>query len=329
MSFSLARHMLKASLPRSSRVFGWGFPDPGRTRSDFLRAVGESIYVVKDQKAAVITRSGVIRVGRTFLDVDYGPYSAFRTMGAPRGKGTFYPKIVSLWTHDWTTYYHWLIDVAPKIAAAKLHFGSEIGNVTFAYPRPLLNYELDTFEMLGVPSTNVVNTHLVGEMVSPEIFVLPLPGWINISPRIFKLIQFLNAPSRPLRRLYVARRGRRSITNEEQLFQALQTYGFEFISDIPRPLSQQIELFSSASHIVAPHGAALSNIVWMGRHTKVLELASSSYAPDYFVKLASMLDIHLKKLTFGNSQSHWTNGSINFSADVSLVQKAIESRWEL
>ena len=114
-SFTRARHLLQSAVPRNSGLFGVSFPDNAHTRSRFLEAVGEDIYLVKDSSAAVITRSGVIRVGWNYLDLDYGPYSAFRNMPVFSRSKTAMPRVVSLWTHDWSTYYHWLIDVAPKI----------------------------------------------------------------------------------------------------------------------------------------------------------------------------------------------------------------------
>jgi capsular polysaccharide biosynthesis protein len=330
MLLSRIRHLFKVAIPRDRSILGVSFPSPERTRSLYLNAVGDDIGIVKDGKGAVVTRSGVIRVHRAFLDIDYGPYSEFRTALVRSRKRTYYPRVVSLWTHPWSTYYHWLIDVAPKIAAAKQHFGSDMDQLIFTYPRVLTSYEADTLEMLSVPLSKIVNPHRMGEISSAEIFVLPLPGFHKISPRIFKLRQIFATPLlSQRRRLYIARSGRRRISNEADLFQMLMRHGFEFISDSPRTVSQQISLFASASHIISPHGAALSNILWVGEGARVLELAASKYAPNFFVTLASMLHINLKKLTFGTTQSHWSNLAQDFAVQVERVQRFIEDEWGL
>jgi capsular polysaccharide biosynthesis protein len=320
---------MKSAVPRNSPLLGVSFPDPAHTRSRYLEAVGEDIYVVKDSQAAVITRSGVVRVGWNFLDLDYGPYSALRTMPAfSRGKTTM-PRVVSLWTHDWSSYYHWLIDVAPKIASAKRYFGSKIADVTFVYPRALAHYEMETIDMLGIKLENVANSHDVGEITAREIVALPLPGWHKVSPRIFELRRLLAMPSSPERRLYIARSGRRKVANEDQLLRMLQLHGFEHIVDRSRSMRQQIALFASASHIVAPHGAGLSNMLWASPSTQVLELADSAYAPDFFVNLAATLGIHLDRLTFGTQTSHWTNMAKDFEVDLGVVERHLKEKWQM
>ena len=62
-SRSHVRELLKSVVPRNSQLCGISFPDPAHTKSRFLEAAGEDIYVVKDSHAAVVTRSGVIRKG--------------------------------------------------------------------------------------------------------------------------------------------------------------------------------------------------------------------------------------------------------------------------
>jgi hypothetical protein len=324
-----ARHLLKTAIPREYRFLGVSFPNPELTKSIYLEPIGNDIYTVKDSKLAVTTRSGVVRVGWNFLDVDYGPFSAFRSILLPCWTKAFYPRVLPLWSHDWSTYYHWLIDVAPKIAAAKLHFGTKMEEITFIYPRPLTDYEIDTIEMLGVRPDRFVNPHRVGEIRSDQIFVSPLAGWVNISPRVFKLRQSLMAPSYTKRRLYVARNGTRRVINEPELFKMLECYGFEFIRDCSRSLAEQIKLFGSASYIIAPHGAALSNILWANETVRILELANSAYAPDYFVNLSSVLQIRLDRLKFGVRRNHWSNNPKDFLVDVRIVNRFIEEEWGL
>jgi capsular polysaccharide biosynthesis protein len=326
---SLARHIIKSALPRRYRFLGLSFPDLALTRSIYLEPVGDDIYVVKAGKHAIVTCSGVIRIGWTFLDIDYGPFSAFRTIPLRSRTKLTYPRVVSLWSHDWSTYYHWLVDVAPKLAAAKLHFGSDIDDVTFIYPRTLTDYEIDTVEILGIKRDKIINPRCSGEIVSDELFVLPLCGWVNVSPRVLRLRQSLIPPSSQQRRLYVARSGRRRITNEPMLFRMLQAYGFEFVPDRPRTLSQQIELFGSASHVVSPHGAGLSNIIWANDAIRILELTSAAYAPNYFINLASVLNMCLDRLVFGTKDNHWKNTGKDFAVDVNIVCRFIEEEWGL
>ena len=71
---------------------------------------------------------------------------------------------------------------------------------------------------------------------------------------------------------------RRSIPNLPEVVEALTTSG----RDVQRvqleqaTLAQQIALFASANTIVAQHGAALSNVMWMKAGSKVVEIIPAS-----------------------------------------------------
>jgi hypothetical protein len=322
-----ARHLLKTALPRNRSVLGVSFPDPAHTKSAYLELVGEEIYRVKHSESAVVTRSGVVRVGRNYLDVDYGAFAALDGISGFGRRGIRSPRVVALWSHKWPAFYHWLIDVAPKIATAKLHLGESIRDVRFAYPCAITSYHRETLELLGIDPGQMINPCESGELRSSEILVMPLPGWEKVSPRIFNLQRLLAPATRLERRLYISRTGRRKITNEAELFEMLGRYRFEFIEDRPRPLQEQMELFAAASHIVSPHGAALANIVWSNKSTQLLELADATYAPDYFVALASVLGQSLSRLSFGSGGSHWSNLENDFAVDVGRVREFLESHW--
>ena len=53
-------------------------------------------------------------------------------------------------------------------------------------------------------------------------------------------------------------------------------------------LSAQIELFSKAEAVVAPHGAGLTNLVWCAPYTKVLEIFSPLYVNFCYWAIASV-----------------------------------------
>ena len=322
-----ARHLIKFALRRKSSLLGISFPDRETTKSAYLTHMVDDIYVVNKSQSAVVTSSGVVRVGLTYLDIDYGPFSAFHPKKLKRRSTTYYNRIVLLWSHHWSTYYHWLIDVAPKIAAAKTYFGSEVDKVTFVYPRLLTSYETETIEMLGIGLDQFINPHDIGKVKGNQIFALPLQGWCAVSPRIHQFRQALILSGCPRRRIYVSRSGRRRIVNERALFSMLEAHGFEFIPDVSRSLADQIELFGSATHIVSPHGAGLSNILWSQDHSKILELASSSYSPDYFINLASVLGLRHDRLCFGAKSSHWSNSAEDFLVDVDLIDRFLREKW--
>ncbi len=58
-----------------------------------------------------------------------------------------------------------------------------------------------------------------------------------------------------------------------------------------RPLAEQIALFQLADIVVAQHGAALANIVWLRKGAEVVELDGGAHSGKHFAKLAAALGI--------------------------------------
>ena len=85
---------------------------------------------------------------------------------------------------------------------------------------------------------------------------------------------------------------RRSIPNLPEVVEALTTSG----RDVQRvqleqaSLAQQIALFASANTVVAQHGAALSNVMWMKAGSKVVEIIPESQGRrEHFSRLADVV----------------------------------------
>jgi capsular polysaccharide biosynthesis protein len=59
------------------------------------------------------------------------------------------------------------------------------------------------------------------------------------------------------------------------------------------PFEEQIALFSRAKAIVAPHGSGLTNIIFCGSGTKVIELVSPNYIRHYYWAIAQQLNLDI------------------------------------
>lgn len=78
----------------------------------------------------------------------------------------------------------------------------------------------------------------------------------------------------------------RKIIPQETIYRDLLDNGFNtvFLEDLSVP--EQIELFSTAKVIIAMHGAALTNIIFSGKSTTIIEIAHLSGGQTCFQKLA-------------------------------------------
>ena len=81
------------------------------------------------------------------------------------------------------------------------------------------------------------------------------------------------------RAIYVSRLDstRRVMTNERDLIAALEARGIEHVSMGGRPMEEQIAIFAGASLIVAPHGAALTNLIYARPGATLYELLPANY----------------------------------------------------
>lgn len=179
------------------------------------------------------------------------------------------------------SYYHFLTDVLPRLAILE-EYGATPEHL---YLPASLGFQRELIELLGISTDRVIDADRVRHLKA-ELLVVPglpdrdlkTPPWI---------VDFLRSRLRPTslqrvpgRRLYVtrgARRGNRVVTNEGEVRDALGDLGFTVIDPGAMPVIEQIGAFAEADSIVAPHGAALTNLAFASSGASVVEL----FAPDY------------------------------------------------
>ena len=88
-------------------------------------------------------------------------------------------------------------------------------------------------------------------------------------------------------KVFISRKGTRSLINESEVEQTLQAYGFKkyYFEDIP--ISEQWSIARNAKVIVGMHGAALSSIVFNSNKVKLIELFHPGYVIDMYRNMAN------------------------------------------
>jgi hypothetical protein len=135
-------------------------------------------------------------------------------------------------------------------------------------------------------------------------------------------------PSERSRRLYVPRGvARRAVLNEDEVVAVLEPAGFEVVDMVGRTVAEQASLFASAEIIVAPHGAALANLVFAGAGTTVIDLIGSNTASDAYALLAWRrgLEYHMIVGTEPAPPPRWWTWQIDADTvvDVPALDKAL------
>jgi capsular polysaccharide biosynthesis protein len=136
-------------------------------------------------------------------------------------------------------------------------------------------------------------------------------GYLHPINRIVLLEQSeLGLRPKSFRNIYLTREDlRRSIKNEREVVQIVQSKGFEIIDPAALSIREQISLFSEAKLVIAPHGGAITNMIYSKeasllevmpreRINRCFEWQSLVCSHDYAVHLYSQKEgVDLRKFT--------------------------------
>lgn len=190
-------------------------------------------------------------------------------------------------------YYHFLMDVLPRLGVLEHCPQIEPPQRWFVPARTRFQREL--LALLGIGAAERIDSCEVLH-VRAETLVVPGPPSMTVinPPWVVEYLRRRLLPT-PIARVpgrfhYVTRGGQRNnrrVVNEDELVTRLQLHGFDTIDPAQLSVSEQIRAFAEADIIVAPHGAALANLVFASPGACVIELfPRGSAVPDYW-KLAS------------------------------------------
>lgn len=185
-------------------------------------------------------------------------------------------------------YCHWLLDAVSRLALVE-----KAGLVLEAVDQILLppfssvttQWVINT---LGLPREKVV---LAGrhDQYRCEVLLQPsFPGTAaSYSPWAIEYFQRRFPPPAALRRrrIFIPRRGVRGLTNQLDVETTLKDFGFETFD--PSYGVELQKVLADVSHVVAIHGAAMANLVFAPRGTRVLELMPSDNRSRFFYSMCS------------------------------------------
>jgi hypothetical protein len=274
---------------------------------------GASLYVVRN--ATVHTRRGLVTAGGYFFDDFLYHVHLPHLRGWTRGCGPTPDGGMVLPLFDPTdrretayhllagnidNYFHWMIDIVARlhIDAAAAHCDED--RLCVLVPTPDQAYKLESFDLAFRGKSDVLACCEDTVVAVDRLIVTPdLSGsGFAFHPLVLQSFARMRAnagiESRPAhRRVYVSRRDsrRRPLLNEEEAIEIVAAAGFEIAELGELGVAEQIELFAEASHIVAPHGAGLTNIVFAPPGAALLELHSSAYVQWSFRHLAGLVGL--------------------------------------
>ena len=208
------------------------------------------------------------------------------------------------------SYYHWFLDHLPVVFAIERYASSTGEPIELLVPSNLTEWQSNSLSQLGyegdsllrftpgtrytsIKARKIVASHShrcqKASGVRPAEVGVPFDA---VSPSAIAELKERLSPQRlELRRvalpkkILISRRNAtsRQLINEDEVLSVLSRYGFEAVTLEGISLSAQIELFKCATHIVAVHGAGLTNILHSNQ-ASVLEIHSLEHGvrPDFF-----------------------------------------------
>lgn len=238
-------------------------------KSSFLTSDG----IIFNRKGELVKESLVYphfenRFGKKYL------YQKFKSNKIIRKK-----KLILIWNH-WgvTNYYHWIIDSLSNLSMLD-SFNLEAYKLLVSADAPLFVFEslkCFDFEIERIQTNQLVKCKDLFYPIYPTS-----SGKVDsflISKVRCKLLEhseklkFEHIPN--LNKIYVSRSKQkvRKIENESLLLDLLEKNGYSIVYFEDYSFWEQIELMKNASHLIAPHGANLVNMLVMKQNAKIIEL---------------------------------------------------------
>jgi len=200
-------------------------------------------------------------------------------------------------------YYHWLIDVLSRFRLADFEKFARQPEATS--PPVLLHPPLDapwkrqTLALLVPKSLPRLVLEEEGRIEVAHLLYVPdlTGGVMNPHPALMEAFDTMRAsalgglpPQAPFRKIFVSRAGspNRVLANEAEVAARAEAAGFTQIQPASLSVPEQIRMFAEASHIIAPHGAGLANIVFCQPGAALCELHMDAYVHQAYRSLAAL-----------------------------------------
>lgn len=239
-------------------------------------------WLVRLRGATVHTVDGFIQLGNgEFIRSTYWTQhylrshsflSKYRHRIARRVSGNWFSLLMQ-WGRS---YYHWFCDVLPRLANV-LHRLPD--DTRFIIPPVSPPWVYESLQRIGIPQERCTEYQTVIPWQLENLFYAPpmaMTGDVEAKSLNWVRSQHVTqlSSTKALSRIYVSRAHARcrNVVNEGELIRALEIQDFQVVFAESLTLDEQITMFSNAEAVVAPHGAGLTNILWMCPDTLVIEL---------------------------------------------------------
>jgi len=197
-------------------------------------------------------------------------------------------------------YFHWMIEILPRFLLLN-KFRNKIDYYALDTEK---SFQKEAIEELNIPENKIVplskDTNINAKQTYMASRLMP-SGKVNKTIITFLNDIFLKNKEKieKYKKIYIMRgkcKNGRIVVNEKEVISFLKKYRFYPLKMDDFPVKKQAQIFYSAKYIIAPHGAALTNLVFANRNCKVLEIFSSKYINDCFKNICKVKKIKYERL---------------------------------
>ena len=195
-----------------------------------------------------------------------------------------------LWAHN---YWHFTFQVIDKITCfEKLGYKGKY----LVFDKPFIRQIL---MMLDIPEERIVfvnnkEKYKIGKLHVIEDFWKTNVNLLTDAKReIIGKIDFSQAANYP-KKLYIRRIGNyvRQITNENEIVEMLEKFGFEVIYPDNHSVEEQIKYFNMADVVVCPHGGGGTNALYMKAGSHFVECFSYTWLRPCLISIIKPNNMH-------------------------------------
>jgi glycosyltransferase involved in cell wall biosynthesis/capsular polysaccharide biosynthesis protein len=248
--------------------------------------------------------------------------------------------------HD-PNYFHWLVEVLPKILFIDQQ--KDFIDVPLLIPKELHENLIIALERVNINNHRLIPLeHGIAYQVDRLIFpsalsrvidrykgaavfdedIILSKKWVSQVASLLKNNTQYNENT--WRKIYLTReKGMRALGNKEEIEEVFTKRDFEIIDLNGWSLDEQIELFSETSVVVAPTGAALTNMLFCQPGTKIILFMSNHEVSNYYFwhNLGIIMELDLKIIVgkrLFNLTNYWSVHD-DYVIDANLVLEEIDN----
>ena len=186
-------------------------------------------------------------------------------------------------------YYHWMLDVLPKLGLLERQ-GISLDSIDHFLVREITgDFQRETLAKFGIDESRIVETIGQQYLQCETLLHVDMDTGINLKMNRFIPLwlkqMYLSEPAENERlKLYISRPEgvRRGILNEAEIKPLVEAAGFTTVIMEGKSVAEQAALLSRADALMAPHGGALTNMVFCKPGIPVIELMSRHVYPYYY-----------------------------------------------